>query len=299
MAWYGRRRTREPRGGASAAVVGIAVAMFGVLALQTSSTLREAVSGSRRTMDAVSASLASHSPGVGLVLDFSDKKSKARIEALETEVRDLQKWKTLAETMSMRMRRYEEMLNLIGETTGAEVTARIVAEPRGPFSATRIVNAGAAEGVREGYFAINEFGLVGRVIRVGEHTSRILLVTDFNSRIPVMGRISGDRALLVGDSGEGAKLLEPETPDRIVEGEVWVTSGDGGQMAMGIPVGRARRDGQDWRIDLAIEAGPLDFVRLTPAPDFASPESEPIVPKDATGKPQTAGSATAGNGGEQ
>ncbi len=93
------------------------------------------------------------------------------------------------------------------------MTARVVAEERGPFAATRIANAGSANGVREGFAAVNEYGLVGRVVRVGEYTSRILLVTDFNSRIPVMGSRSGDRALLVGDSASGARLLEPETPD--------------------------------------------------------------------------------------
>ena len=119
--------------------------------------------------------------------------------------------------------------------------ARVVAEENGPFAATRIANAGAANGVREGFAAVNENGLVGRVIRVGEYTSRILLVTDFSSRIPVMGSQSGDRALLVGDGGSGATLAEPETPDKIIEGEMWVTSGDDGQMPLGVRVGRARR----------------------------------------------------------
>lgn len=277
MAWYGRRRSGEPRVGARAVVVGLGLTMLGVLAVQTSSAVRDAVNVSRRSMDGATANLAVWSSGAtSWSLSFGrDKDSAARISELEAEVRDLQRWKDLAETMALRMKRYEDLLDLVGETQGQSVTARVVAEERGPFAATRIANAGAANGVREGFSAVNENGLVGRVVRVGEYTSRILMVTDFNSRVPVMGTQSGDRALMVGDSASGARLLEPETPDKIIEGEIWVASGDDGDVPLGVRVGRARKDRDGWRLDLAMEDGPIDFVRLVPPPDFANPDVAP------------------------
>ncbi len=279
MAWYGRRRSGEPRVGARAIVVGLGIAMIGVLAIQTSSTVRSGLDVSRRSMDGATANLARFSSGI-LSWSFGfgrSEEDQARIVDLESEVRDLQRWKDLAETMTLRMERYEKLLGLVGETQGQVVMARVVAEENGPFAASRIANAGAANGVRDGFAAVNENGLVGRVIRVGEYTSRILLVTDFSSRIPVMGSQSGDRALLVGDGGSGAVLQEPETPDRIVEGEMWVTSGDDGQMPLGVRVGRARRTPEGWRIDLTMHEGAVDFVRLVPPPDFAPPEVAPAL----------------------
>ncbi len=277
MAWYGRRRSGEPRVGARAVVVGLGISMVGVLAIQTSSAVRGGIDASRESMDGVAANLASFSSGItGWSFGFGrNAEDEAKIAELEARVRDLQRWKDLAETMALRMERYEKLLDLVGETQGQAVTARVVAEENGPFAATRIANAGAANGVREGFAVVNENGLVGRVIRVGEYTSRILLLTDFSSRIPVMGTLSGDRALLVGDSGAGAQLLEPETPDKIVAGEIWVTSGDDGKLPLGVRVGTARKDGATWRIDLAMESAPVDFVRLVPPPDFASPETAP------------------------
>lgn len=277
MAWYGRRRSGEPRVGARAVVVGLGLAMVGVLAIQTSSTVRDGIDIPRQSMDGATANVAKFSSGImGWSLGFGrSKESEARIVELEAKVRDLQRWKDLAETMALRMERYEKLLDLVGETQGQSVTARVVAEERGPFAATRIANAGAANGIREGFAVVNENGLVGRVIRVGEYTSRILLVTDFNSRIPVMGSQSGDRALLVGDSVSGARLTEPETPDKIIPGEMWVTSGDDGQMPLGVRVGRARKDGDEWRVDLTMHDGAVDFVRLLPPPDFAKPENVP------------------------
>ena len=279
MAWYGRRRSGEPRVGARAAVVGLGVAMVGVLAIQTSDVVRGGIGVSRRSMDSATASVAKFSSGIGAwSIGFGrNKQDETKIAALEAQVRDLARWKDLAETMTLRMARYERMLGLVGETQGPAVTARVVAEERGPFAATRIANAGSSNGVREGFAAVNEFGLVGRVVRVGEYTSRILMVTDFNSRIPVMGSRSGDRALLVGDSASGARLLEPETPEKIIPGEVWVTSGDDGQMPLGVNVGRARLEKGEWRIDLTMNDAPVDYVRLVPPPDFAKPEAAPTI----------------------
>lgn len=279
MAWYGRRRSGEPRVGARAVVVGLGISMVGVLAIQTSSAVRSGIDASRTSMDSTAASLASFSAGVtGWQFGFGRSEEDAsKISELEGRVRDLQRWKDLAETMALRMERYEKLLNLVGETQGQSVTARAVAEENGPFSASRIANAGAANGVRAGFAAVNENGLVGRVIRVGEYTARILLLTDSASRIPVMGTQSGDRAMLVGDSGNTAILTEAETPDRIVPGEVWVTSGDDGKLPLGIRVGTARKDGATWRIDLAMAGAPIDFVRLVPPPDFATPEVAPVL----------------------
>lgn len=280
MAWYGRRRSGEERNGARAVVVGLGAAMLGVLAIQTSTTVRDGIDISRRSMDGAAVALAKLTVGSAgqQVKVGKDSEAAERIAALQEEVAELRRWKDLAETMAIRMQRYEALLNLVGETQPPAVTARVVAEERGPFAATRIANAGAAEGVREGFAAINDNGLVGRVVRVGEHTSRILLATDFNSRIPVMGSKSGDRALLVGDSAGGARLTEAETPEAIVEGELWVTSGDDGQLPLGIRVGTAHLVDGEWRIRLSMEEGPVDFVRLSPPPDFAPPETAPVEP---------------------
>jgi len=276
MAWYGNRRSGQPRPGARAIVVGLGISMVGALAIQTSSTVRSGIETSRKSMDGTTASLAGVASGLaGWSFGFGSQEDEARIAELEAQIRDLHRWKELAETMALRMERYEKLLDLVGETQGQSVTARVVAEENGPFAASRIANAGAANGVREGFAAINEYGLVGRVVRVGEYTSRILMLTDFASRIPVMGTQSGDRALLVGDNGTSARLLEPETPDKIIPGEVWVTSGDDGKMPLGVRVGVARKDGEEWVLDLALQARPIDFVRLVPPPDFADPDLVP------------------------
>src|SRR5262245_38583001 len=142
MAWYGRRRSGEPRVGARAIVVGLGLAMVGILAIQSSPTVRDGIDISRRSMDGVTANLAKFSSGIAS-WSFGwgrSKEDQTRIAELEAQVRDLQRWKDLAETMALRMERYEKLLDLVPETQGPSVMARVVAEENGAFAATRIAN---------------------------------------------------------------------------------------------------------------------------------------------------------------
>jgi rod shape-determining protein MreC len=296
MAWYGRRRSGEQRSGATAVVFGLGFAMFGVLAIQTSSAVRSGIAASRQSMDGATASVAGFASGIaGWSIGFGpDAKSRGEIDALRAEVLRLKYWEELAHSMELRMNRYEELLALRTEKPDLGKVARVIAETDGPFAATRIANAGSAEGVQEGWAAINDKGLVGRVIRVGPHTSRILLLSDYNSRLPVMGAQSQDRAMLVGNRGQGARIENAETPGKIAAGETWYTSGDDGQLPPGIKVGAARLDKDGtWRIDLAMMEGHVDFVRLVPPPLIPKPDDAPLPPPPVagaklTGQPQAA-----------
>lgn len=276
MAMSGRGRSNEPRFAGRAVIFGLAIALVLLLAVQSSPNIRGAIDASRSRMDDASTRISATATEQvsGLTWIFADKASKERIRELEAEVRALNHWRDASRAMSARLQEYERMLDLMAEPKGESVTARIVAEVNGPFSHSKIANAGGNQGVEEGFAAVNEHGLVGRVIRTGQDTSRILLVNDYNSRIPVMGRSSLDRALLVGDQEFGARLEHAETPDKIVEGEEWVTSGDDGVFQRGITVGFARRDGDLWKVDLSMHRSGLGFVRLIPPPDRRTPESE-------------------------
>ena len=72
---------------------------------------------------------------------------------------------------------------------------------------TVLVDAGAERGVAKGMAAVNERGLVGRVIEVGRRSARVLLLTDFNSRVPVMVEPSRDQAILAGDNSREPGLV--------------------------------------------------------------------------------------------
>jgi rod shape-determining protein MreC len=215
-----------------------------------------------------------------------------RVEQLERENRDLQQWRELAQRLAERNARYEGLLRMppdaFGEGADIEhsIAAQLVLDSGGPFTRTLVANAGGDHGVRIGYIAVNENGLIGRVVSVGHRSARVLMVDDYNSRIPVMGEASRVRAVLAGQANSPPDLythpFEMQAPrlDFIVgaqalrEGERIITSGDGGLFPRGIPVGVAHRTGDGiWHVSLAASQRPIDFVRILPYVGVDLPEA--------------------------
>lgn len=218
-----------------------------------------------------------------------------RVAVLERENRALREWRTLAERLAERNARYEALLRMTPDSFGQggdgarAIGAQLVLDSGGPFTRTLVANAGAEHGVRIGYIAVNESGLVGRVVSVGRRSARILLLDDYNSRIPVMGAHSRVRAIMVGQAAEPPQLLTRpfavEAPRLDFEGqglrvgEPIITSGDGGLFPRGVRVGAARlgADGR-WRVALPAASAGLDFVRIVPFVRQTTPEREGLAP---------------------
>lgn len=203
-----------------------------------------------------------------------------RIRELENEVRDLARYKAAAISMADRLEAYERILNLMGEPPEKGVTARVTTEVEGPFSQTLIANAGRLQGVEPGAVAVNEGGLVGRVVHLGERSARILLVSDYSSRLPVLGEVSGVRAIMYGQDRDIGRLSDlPEKAD-FIEGERILTSGDGGAFPRGLVVGTARAEGGGWRVRLAMRQAAGGYVRMIQPPVIPEPVADPVRPPD-------------------
>ena len=87
------------------------------------------------------------------------------------------------------------------------VTARVIANSGGGYVRTVMINAGSEAGLARGQAAITGDGLVGRLTEVGSRAARVLLITDLNSRIPVVVEGSRTSAVLAGDNSERPRLL--------------------------------------------------------------------------------------------
>ncbi|MCF6328573.1 MAG: rod shape-determining protein MreC [Henriciella sp.] len=197
-----------------------------------------------------------------------------RILELEARVRELAQYEALALSMTGRLEAYERILNMQSEPRDNEVTARIMAEADGPFAEAMLANAGKLNGVQEGYYAENDGGLVGRVVQVGQRSSRILKITDFNSRVPVMGESSGLRAIMFGGRDGAGRLTDrPESGD-FMQGERVLTSGEGGIFPRGVVVGFVVLVGDETRVDLAMASGQLSYVRLKSSNPISAPEDD-------------------------
>lgn len=132
-------------------------------------------------------------------------------------------------------------------------TARIIAENGNAFSNSLILYLGEqAPLIKTGYAVVNEKGLIGRIDIVSGDYARVSLITDINSKIPVVSQKSRDRGILTGSNSPELKLIFTPLMAELHKGDILVTSGIGGGLPPDIPVARIKKAGID-----AIIATPL------------------------------------------
>jgi rod shape-determining protein MreC len=165
----------------------------------------------------------------------------AALRAENSRLRDenvrLMHWQTVARRLEHENRSLRAQLNYVPDPDPAFATARVVADTGGSFVHSLLINAGSRDGIRKGQAVVAGEVLVGRVAEVGLRASRILLLTDINSRIPVMIESSRTKAILTGDNSDRPKLSYLVGGITMSPGDRIITSGHGGAFPPGIPVG--------------------------------------------------------------
>lgn len=177
----------------------------------------------------------------------------------------LRAWYQTALQLETRNNSLESMLNVAADPQRAFVTARIIADSGNAYVRSMLVLAGSQNNVGKGSPVLAAEGLVGRVIESGARASRILLLTDINSRIPVLVEGKNWRAVLAG-ANDGLPALDhlpPEALKDMEDGLRVVTSGHGGLFPFGLPVGDVVRgdDGQ-WFVRPYADVERLVYVRI-------------------------------------
>lgn len=208
---------------------------------------------------------------------------------LKAEIAELRGWRDEAIAQKNINGRYEALLGLRTEPPVPMATGRAISESRGPFSNSKLIDVGSAKGVRIGNPVVTEHGLVGRVSGVTSGVSRVVLLTDVASRTPVMIERTDARAMLTGDGGDSPRLEFIRGVGSIQAGDRVLSSGDGGGLPRGLPVGVAAKgiDGA-WRVKLFSDHGAVDYVRVLLFQSFGQ-----LVSPDALNAPPLAGLATA------
>lgn len=199
---------------------------------------------------------------------------------LRTENETLRRWQSIALALDAENQRLKAALHWIPDPEASFVTARVVADAGGVYAKAALLSLGPNHGIRKGQIALDERGFVGRVTEVGARTARVLLITDLNSRIPVMLEGSHAHALLVGTNGPRPRLQywpEGVTPQ---EGERVVTSAEANAFPANLPVGIVHYSGSGApEVEPAAMLQRLEVVRIF---DYGlnaeSPEPSPPAP---------------------
>jgi rod shape-determining protein MreC len=169
---------------------------------------------------------------LGSYLNARDKAASLETEVKQLRARTEKHQQLVAENMQLKA-----ILRVVEPNVRAVRTVRLVASSSASYVQSAVATAGSVHKIKVGQPVRDADGLIGQVVEVGTISSRILLVTDGQSRIPVLNYRSGQAGLVNGrnQSTMTLTLAEPGTPPQI--GDQLITSGEGGVYPPGIPVG--------------------------------------------------------------
>lgn len=203
-------------------------------------------------------------------------------QQLRDELQQMKAWKEAALQLEQKNARLLDLNQVRLDPMLTHVTGVVLADSGSPFRQSVLLNVGARDGIRDGWATMDGIGLVGRISGVGQRTARVILLTDSNSRVPVVVQPSGQKAILSGDNSMLPPLDFLEHADQIQPGDRVVTSGDGEVFPAGLLVGQvALGTDKRLRVVLAADYQRLEFLRV-----LRSHEAEPITDAGALLAPE-------------
>ena len=183
--------------------------------------------------------------------------------ALKEQNSRLLHWQAVARRLEAENAALRNLNQMVPDPIAHYVTARVVGDPGGAFVRSVLINAGERDGVAKGQAATTGAGLAGRVAEVGLRSARVLLVTDINSRIPVVVGAGRDRAILAGDNTNAPQLLYLGPTAELQVGDQVTTSGHGGVFPPGLAIGVVSAVGENSvRVKPFVDWAHMEFLRI-------------------------------------
>lgn len=189
-------------------------------------------------------------------------------QRLRLENQRLLEWQTAALKLEAENQGLRELMHYTPRENKAFVTAKVVGQTSNSLSQRLMIDAGRSQGVQAHQAVMTDHGLVGRVMAAGDSTAEILLLTDMNSRIPVMTEPTGVRSILAGNRSELPHLAFVGSRKDPKLGDVVVTSAEGDLFPAGLPVGKlfAESDGQ-WQVRPFVDFSSVRYVHIVTMED--------------------------------
>ena len=184
-----------------------------------------------------------------------NRKLKTELEKLKNK--DFQ---TLyLQTENKRLQDIIQLEKKLGFTT---IAAKVILDKNSPYLNSVIINKGSNSRIKLGMPVLSEGNLVGRIVEVNFLSSRILLLNDLNSKIPVMISPKGSQAILSGRGEDKPKLEYLPEKFELNDKNLVFTSGKDGIFFEGIPVGNVIFEDNKIKVKLFSDPNQVSFVNV-------------------------------------
>jgi rod shape-determining protein MreC len=184
------------------------------------------------------------------------------VERLRDQNQRLKGWEWRAKESERRLSELAGLSGLLKEQPAGFVTSRVIAHASGPFVRSALINAGRENGIKTGYPVLSGDGLVGRIVETGTNSAQVLLLTDLNSRIPVLVGRAAVGAVMTGDNGPTPRLAFLPPGAAVEPGDEVATSGVGGLFPRGLRIGTVVGDANNLRVRPHAALDTLEFLSV-------------------------------------
>ena len=142
------------------------------------------------------------------------------------------------------------------------VSARVMLDKQSPYLNSFIINIGSNKNIKNGLAVLDGNNFIGRTVDVNFFSSRVLLVSDLNSKIPVLIEPSAHHAILSGRGTNKPTLEYLPEKHNIQNGDKVYTSGKGGIFSPGIPVGEVKIENNIIKVLLFSDLSQITFINV-------------------------------------
>jgi len=204
---------------------------------------------------------------------------------LREENTNLRQWHATALGLEAQNRVLRDVAALGPAAPPVLRTEPIMAEPGGVYVRSVLIAGGAHDGLGKGQAAMVGPGLVGRITEIGAWSARVLLITDLNSRIPVILEGSRTHAILAGDNSSRPYLMYLPKAAAVNVGDRLVTAGHDGVFPTGLAVGRIESiQNGEIRVEPIADLDRLEYVAIVDSASVSAFTPE-AAPADGRGQP--------------
>ena len=158
-------------------------------------------------------------------------------------------------------KRLKKVLEDISYSSNAKI-AKVLIDHQSPFLRSIIINKGSKDEIKKGMAVLHGYYLIGKVVEVNYITSRVLLLSDLNSKIPIVIEPSSVHSILSGNGKKSGIIQYTKNNIPLKNGSVLYTSGTGSLFKPGIPIGKINNIEDISNVDFFIDLSQLRFVRI-------------------------------------
>ena len=158
-------------------------------------------------------------------------------------------------------KRLKKVLNDINYSSEL-VIAKVIIDKQSPFLRSIIINKGSKNNIKKGMSVLSDSYLIGKVVEVNYMTSRVLLLSDLNSKIPVTIEPGSIQSILSGDGENSGNIQYTKDNLPIADGSIIYTSGTGGLLKSGIPIGKIEQNENQNSVNFFIDFSQLRYVKV-------------------------------------